>query len=169
MQPGSPSSRSPLPAAASRSARATPSPVAPVRTRVPAVLVWLRLARVFHRADHVLQEQLRGQGLSLAQFDVLAQAGRAEGQTQQELADSLLVTKGNVCQLLDRMQAAGLLERRPDGRVNRVFLTDAGRALYRALIPAHEALIAEQFSALSAEEQVHLLTLLRRVDHALRD
>src|SRR3712207_8018674 len=59
---------------------------------------------------------------SNAQFDVLAHVGAAEGITQQQLADSLLVTKGNIAQLLDRMQKRGLIERRPQGRINRLFL-----------------------------------------------
>jgi len=58
----------------------------------------------------------------------------AEGQSQQELADSLLVTKGNVCQLLGRMEADGLIRRDQEGRVNRVFLTDKGREPYPVIV-----------------------------------
>lgn len=138
------------------------------RRRGLAVLAWLRLARVFSKVDHASSEQFRGYNLSVAQFDVLAHVGAREGITQQELADALLVTKGNVCQLLDRMSDAGLLVRSQDGRTNRLFLTTAGRKLRDELVPAHEALIAEQLSALSSEEQVQLLGLLRTLDHSLR-
>ncbi len=133
-----------------------------------SVTLWLRFARVFHRIDRRLIAQLRGRDLSLAQFDVLAHVSADEGLTQQELADRLLVTKGNVCQLLDRMEQSGLLVRKQDGRANRVYLTDAGRRLVRDALPEHEALVASLFSALTDEERSHLRVLLRTLDHSLR-
>ena len=133
-----------------------------------SVTLWLRFARVFHRIDRRLIAQLRGRDLSLAQFDVLAHVSAGEGLTQQELADRLLVTKGNVCQLLDRMEQSDLLVRKQDGRANRVYLTDAGRRLVRDALPEHEALVASLFSALTDEERSHLRVLLRTLDHSLR-
>ena len=135
--------------------------------RRPSVLAWLRMLRVVQRVERDLAGQLKLWGLNNAQFDVLAQVGSDEGITQQELADSLLVTKGNVAQLLARMEKGGLIERRPQGRTNRLFLTEAGRRTFAAVIPAHEALIDERISALSAEEQKRLLELMRKLDHAL--
>lgn len=131
------------------------------------VATWLRLARVYHKIDHASEEQMRAWDLSLAQFDVLARVGASEGITQQQLADRLLVTKGNICQLLDRMEARGLLERHQQGRANRIFLTGAGQTLWHQVVPAHEALIGELMGALSAEEQAALLPLVRKLDHAL--
>ena len=142
-------------------------PIATLRSGRTPLLTWLRLARVFQKVEHTAVDQLRGYGLSLAQFDVLTQIHAREGLTQQELADALLVTKGNVCQLLGRMEQIGLLERRQDGRANRLALTSAGRALLAQALPAHQALIAEQLSALTPDEQVQLLGLLRTLDHAL--
>lgn len=103
----------------------------------------------------------------MAQFDVLAHVGADEGTTQQALADSLLVTKGNVCQLLDRMEQTGILERRQEGRTNRLFLKERGKSLFDSAVPEHEDTIAEMFSALTPAEQVQLLTLLRKLDRSL--
>jgi DNA-binding MarR family transcriptional regulator len=135
--------------------------------RSPAVAAWLRLARVYQKVDRGSVEEMRRWDVSLAQFDVLAHVGAAEGITQQELADALLVTKGNVCQLLDRMERGGLIQRRQEGRANRLFLTEAGRRLYDEAVPQHEARIARQLAALSPEEQRQLLALLRKVDRSL--
>ncbi|HEU5370056.1 MAG TPA: MarR family transcriptional regulator [Ktedonobacterales bacterium] len=131
------------------------------------MLAWMRLARVFQKVDRASAEHLRAWGLSIAQFDVIAQVGSAEGITQQELADKLLVTKGNICQLLDRLEQHGLIRRRQEGRVNHLFLTDAGQRLYQQTVPAQETFIAGQFAALAPEEQTQLLTILRKLDHAL--
>lgn len=132
-----------------------------------AVLDWLRLARVYQKLDRASIEHLRGFDLSLAQFDVLNHVGAAEGLTQQDLANSLLVTKGNVCQLLERIERAGLIERRPEGRANRIFLTPAGRQRLTEARPAQEALIERALAPLSPNEQRTLLDLLRKVDRAL--
>jgi DNA-binding MarR family transcriptional regulator len=135
--------------------------------RTPALLAWMRLARVFQKVDRLANESLRCRQLSPAQVDVLAKVGSSEGISQQELANALLVTKGNVCQLLDKMESSGLLQRRPDGRVNRLFLTDQGRQVHDDILPNHDAMLARQFEALSPNEQRALLRLLRQLDHQL--
>lgn len=130
-------------------------------------MAWVRLLRVEQRVARVLTEDLKRWDLNLAQFDTLTHVGAAEGIMQQELAESLLVTKGNVCQMLDRMERRGLISRRPDGRANRLFLTEEGRRLYREVVPSHEDLVAEQLSKLTPEEQRDLMRLLGKLDRSL--
>lgn len=134
--------------------------------RLP-VLAWIRLSRVYNRIGRATTETMRAWNLSGAQFDVIAQLGQAEGITQQELAERLLVTKGNICQLLDRLEQASLIERRRDGRANHLHLTYEGRALYETIVPAEEALLASQFAGLESCEQRQLLALLRKLDQSL--
>lgn len=137
------------------------------RIRQTAVLAWIRLARVFQKIDAASARMFRVHDLSTAQFDALAQIGVAGGITQQELAHSLLVTKGNVSQLLDRLEQQGIVTRRHVGRTNCLFLTERGQALFDAVVPQQEALVAELFAPLSPEEQSQLLALLRKLDHGL--
>lgn len=132
-----------------------------------SVITWLRLLRVFQKIDRISEVHLHTWGLSTAQFDILAQVGAAHGITQQELADSLMVTKGNISQMLDRMEKLGLLQRYQEKRSNNLILTAKGQALYERAVPAQEGLIDKQFSALSTEEVSQLLQLLRKLDHAL--
>jgi DNA-binding MarR family transcriptional regulator len=110
---------------------------------------------------------MRSLGLTVAQFDILAQVGSAHGITQQELADRLLVTKGNISQLIDRMEKLGLLRRYQEKRSNNLSLTEKGQELYDRIVPSQEDLVTTQFSALSAAEVDSLLRLLRKLDHAL--
>ena len=137
--------------------------------RTPAVLAWLRMARVFQKIERASNEHLRAWDMSIAQFDVIAQVGTAGGITQQELADRLLVTKGNICQLLERLERRGLIVRHQEGRANHLFLTEEGQRLYTEVVPAQERLIAEQFSALPTEEQYQLLATLRTLDRSLEE
>lgn len=131
------------------------------------MLAWIRLLRVAQKVERDLGLQLRRWGLNNPQFDVLAQVGAAEGLTQQELADHLLVTKGNVAQLVARLEGRGILERRPQGRTNRLYLTEEGRRLFERAVPAHEALVDERLSALTKEEQQTFHDLLRKLDRSL--
>ena len=133
-----------------------------------SVLAWIRLARVFQKLDRATVVHLRPWELNVAQFDVLAQVGSAHGITQQELADRLLVTKGNISQLIDRMEGRGLLKRCQEGRTNVLVLTEKGQQLYEETVPTQEQMIAEQFSSLTAEEAEQLLRILRKLDHSIR-
>ena len=79
------------------------------RPRAAGLLAWLRLVRVFQRVDRASTEQLRCR-LSLARpsWTCSPESARTKASRQQRLADALLVTKGNICQLLDKMQASYL-------------------------------------------------------------
>ena len=134
-----------------------------------AVAAWMRLARVYQKIDRRSAEAFRNEGLSTAQFDVLAQVGAAEGCSQQELADRLLVTKGNVSQLLDKMQKRGWIERRQDGRGrgNLLYLTPEGLRIRSAVVPAQEKRIARLFDGLTASERDQLSLLLRKLERSL--
>lgn len=138
------------------------------QTRRSTTVLWVRLARVFQKLDHLAVEQMRSQDLSLAQFDVLAQVGSHEGLTQQELADHLLVTKGNISQLVEKMEQRGLVHRSAQGRTMRLWLTQKGHTLYSSSIPSHEELLAHQFSILNPNERRQLRTLLTKLDHSLK-
>jgi DNA-binding MarR family transcriptional regulator len=137
------------------------------RLRQPAVLAWLRLARVFQKIDTRSERFFRAHGLNTAQFDILAQVGAATDITQQELAAALLVTKGNISQLLSKLEQTGLVARRQAGRTNCLSLTERGRALFQVVVPQQEALIAELLVPLSDDEQRELLRLLRKLDHGI--
>ena len=131
------------------------------------VKVWVTFARVYNRMECRLGQSLATHGLSVSQFDVLATLRHGEGITQQELAERLLVTKGNVVGLIDRVGAAGWVERRPDPddrRANRLYLTDAGRKLLAEVFPCHAADIRAAFGRFSEAELRQMHQLLERLD-----
>jgi DNA-binding MarR family transcriptional regulator len=131
-----------------------------------AMVLWIRIARIYGRHVRRATAQLEQWDLTLAQFDALVQIGAAEGLTQQQLAARLLVTQGNVTQLLDKLEGRGLIRRCREGRIKRLVLTDAGRRCYAELVPAQELLHAELFAALAPERQRQLMALLRALDRS---
>jgi DNA-binding MarR family transcriptional regulator len=133
-----------------------------------AVRTWVRLARVYGQLVRALAAQVREHGLTIAQFDVLTHVVRSEGLNQQELAAELLVTKGNVSHLVDRLETAGLIERRAGkGRTYHLYPTAAGRALREAIVPPHNALIAKLLASVPDDRLTTLHTTLRDLDRAL--
>ncbi len=123
--------------------------------------------RVFQKVNTHSERFFRSQGLSTAQFDVLAQIGATGGMTQQDLADALLVTKGNISQLLSKLEHEGLIKRHHEGRSNCLFLSEKGRELAGRVVPQQELLIAELLQPLTTDEQFELLRLLRKLDQQI--
>lgn len=138
-----------------------------VHLRNPAVRAWVRMLRLSQRVmQPALVEKMRGLGLNPAEFEILDHLASREGLTQQELADALLVTKGNMTYHLCRMAERGLVDRRPEGRKNRLYLTAEGRHLLEEALPEHESLIDERFSGLSVEEREQLADLLKKLERS---
>ena len=120
-----------------------------------ATRVWFRLLRLESRLAAAVGERLRAINLSVPQCDVLTTLTEAEGVSQQTLAQRLYVTKGNISGLLDRLETAGLVERRStaaDRRSYEIHLTPSGReAAMRAIAIQHE-LIAATFGRLAPQD-----------------
>ena len=102
-----------------------------------------RLHRLADRLDAELRPVFAEAGLSDGDFDVLASLRRAGAPyelTPGELGASTMVTSGAVTKRVDRLVAAGYVERRvcdDDARSRRVRLTDEGlRARRRPRRPA---------------------------------
>ena len=124
------------------------------------------MVRAYQRIVRRLEQALEDGGLSLSQFEVLAHVHFGGGITQSELAERLLVTKGNVCGLIDRLEIAGLVVRRSDPadrRANRLFLTAEGESLFAATLPTHLAIIEEMLGGLRGSELKALHDQLERL------
>jgi len=118
---------------------------------VDPLRVWFRFVRLQQRASAAIGAELRGIGLSIPQFDLLSTLTEREGSTQQELAERLYVTKGNVSGLVDRLVEAGLVERRAipgDRRSHALHLTERGKDLAERGIAAQKAYVSRTLGRL---------------------
>ncbi|KAB0266267.1 MarR family winged helix-turn-helix transcriptional regulator [Microvirga brassicacearum] len=126
---------------------------------VDPLRAWFRFIRLHRRATSAIAGVLKSIGLSIPQFDLLSTLTEREGLSQQELAERLYVTKGNVSGLLDRMVEAGLVERRTipgDRRSNALHLTPKGRALAEQGIAAQKAYVEATLGSLRTEDLMDL-------------
>jgi DNA-binding MarR family transcriptional regulator len=131
----------------------------------PRSLVHL-LAQVCHLNHGRAREHFRALGLYRGQPPVLDALSEQEGRTQSEIADYLHVAPATVTKMLQRMEHAGFVERRPDPadqRVSRVYLTDQGRAVHGRLRDAFATWSQETFVGLSERERDELWRMLAHI------
>ena len=125
------------------------------RRRALVVSAWIGVVRAHSVVYKHMERAFRAQGLTPPQFDVLATLHRAEGIAQQDLADRMLVTKGNVSAILRVMEGHGWVERRTDAsdaRSNLLFLTAASRRLFARVLRDHDRELLALLAPLADED-----------------
>lgn len=128
---------------------------------------------VMATADTFLRESqrlFRPLGLTGAQYNVLnVLADSADGMSQRELSDVLVVDRSNVTGMLDRMQKAGWVQRRDDPadrRVYRVTLTVSGRQLWERADAQYRAAVAQVTHGLSEKRIQETIAVLQSLEKA---
>ena len=110
-----------------------------------------------------------GGGIPPAQLQALAVLAGGD-MRMRELARRLGLATSTVTRLVDRLEAAGLAERRserPDRRSILVGLSRAGHEALRAVRHRARALLADVIAGLTPSEQGELLRLLTKLGEAL--
>jgi len=122
-----------------------------------------QICRLKHARVQALLETL---GLYEGQPSMLRTLWAEEGLTHTELGRRLRVQPATITKMLQRMQKAGFVERRPDPqdeRVSRVYLTEAGRAVQADVRGVWHTLEKEAFSDLTDEERALLRQFLLQI------
>ena len=117
----------------------------------------------------VLDRRLQAKGASLWNWVLLREATRASGASQRELADLMHIEPPTLVRHLDRLEADGYVERRPDPDDRRrllVFVTPAGRKRLAELQKVADHTDVELRSLLDDHEiEVLGATLMRIHEH----
>ncbi|MBM4457329.1 MAG: MarR family transcriptional regulator [Chloroflexi bacterium] len=124
-----------------------------------------QVCRLHYARAQVLLDEI---GLYRGQPPLLYILHEQQGLTHTELASHLQVTPATVTKMLQRLERAGFVQRRPDAadqRVSRVYLTDAGLAIQGQAATALRRLADETFAEFTLEERV----VLRRLMLQMRD
>ena len=123
----------------------TESPLGPC---TPHHGAWRSLAQTHAAVSGRLQDALTGADLPpLAWFEMLAAIAETGGKMKMgELAEALVISRGGLTKLVDRLVKAGLIER--------TFCTTDRRVSYATLLPAGSELLAEMVPVVNAELEV---------------
>jgi DNA-binding MarR family transcriptional regulator len=131
---------------------------------------FLNIARTNSLLQDAFERMLRPHGISITQYNVLRmlRGAEPEGLCRNEVRDRLLTRMPDVTRLLDRMEAAGLVNRErssADRRLVSTQLTAAGRKLVDSLDAAAEQehmVLLSHMSDGQLKKLVELLTLARK-------
>jgi len=125
---------------------------------------------LIHEIDRLVKKRFdrfaETTGMSRAQWHVLGQVYKRPGINQAALADIVGVEPITICRMVDRLEALGLVERKPDPndrRARLVHMTEAARPGLERMKAVAQALFTEALDGLSPEEEALLLSLLGRV------
>lgn len=124
------------------------------------------LIEFYERFSSWEQAVVRGTGITLQQMHTLEILGSCGELRMKELAEKMGVTTGSLTVLVDRLERARLVERRPnasDRRSIQVGLTPAGGRLFAEHHKLHARLSQELAGALAPEELEGFLEALRRL------
>jgi DNA-binding MarR family transcriptional regulator len=133
------------------------------------VAIVSRLERVRRVIDYELDATFAEYGLNGPDFAALVTLRRLdqpEGVSQRKLMAALRLTSGTVSIRVDRLFERGLVTRSPDLQDRRntlVALSEAGRALFERVAPAHLATEKRLLASLSSEQAEQLAALLRQL------
>jgi DNA-binding MarR family transcriptional regulator len=109
-------------------------------------------------------------GVTGSQWRVLLLLHRKPGMNQGQIAEHLEVEPITTCRMIDRMEQAGLVERRRDPldrRARLIFLTDAAAPLLEGLRNRGEMVASHSLRGFSDDDREQLLRLLDRVRNNL--
>jgi DNA-binding MarR family transcriptional regulator len=132
------------------------------------------LKRAYQAARHVLEAEMKGTGMTVAQMEVLKLVLAAPAELdQRELQTSLGVTSATLTRLLTSMERKQFIARAShptDGRGKTVSLTPKARRLFEKLTNTREAEFAARLlSGFTKAETAALTSLLSRIADNMRD
>ena len=137
--------------------------------QISGVHLWLILWKAFDAVREHAERHIESLGLCLSDFGVLEALLHKGPLTHRELGRKVLTSAGNMTDVVDKLEARGLVRRvrgTADRRQVRVELTDAGRAMIEHVFPRHAEDIARAMSGLDGAELRALGELLRRLGMA---
>ncbi len=134
------------------------------------------LGFVLHETARLLSKRFdhraKRLGLTRAQVKLLAYLVYHEGLNQARLADLLEIEPISLARLIDRMEQAGWVQRRPDPadrRAWQLYIAEKAKPVFTEMIEIGQEVRAEALIGISAAEHEMLMGLLMRVRRNLSE
>ena len=132
---------------------------------------WMELARFVTSRRLRSSAYSKGADLPVAQLQALNVLAGAEDLRMSELAERIGVAESTATRLVDRLETAGLVERRtspPDRRCVVAELTPAGRKMAVELDESRRQFLAELLAMLPAGDRRELIRLFAKLTGAIK-
>ncbi|MCI1882022.1 MAG: MarR family transcriptional regulator [Sporolactobacillus sp.] len=128
--------------------------------------LWYMLARTYQFRARDYGRFLKRWQLTIGQFELLRSVAGHSRISQKDLAAELLMTKGNITQLVVKMEKLGYIFREQQWKTKYLMLTEKGTTLYRTLEKERQHYFADAFGRLTKKQQKQLIKLLKRAAKA---
>jgi MarR family transcriptional regulator, 2-MHQ and catechol-resistance regulon repressor len=131
-----------------------------------ALKLYVVLSRAFRAVDRHSGAHIAQHDLSPGEFSIMEALFSKGPLLLGEVQRKVLVSSGGVTYLVDRLQAAGLVERREcaeDRRARYAALTPRGEALMERMFPFHVEVLERAVEGLSSKEKKVAIDLLRKL------
>lgn len=136
------------------------------RDQAQALKLYVVLSRAFNAVSRHAEADITSHGLSVGEFAIMEALYHKGPLLLGEVQRKILVSSGGVTYLVDRLEAAGLVERREcaeDRRARYAHLTRRGEQLMRRIFPGHAAVIEAALAGLTAAEKRQAIDLLKKL------
>jgi DNA-binding MarR family transcriptional regulator len=113
---------------------------------------------------------LEAYGLTVSRYYALVHIAADPGLSPSRLSDRMFCDKSNITRLLHGLEAAGYVERRAhesDRRLQRLYLSPAGRQLQEQVQAAHEAYTGRRLAGIDDRQMEQISALLAGLNHRL--
>ncbi|MEM8683936.1 MAG: MarR family transcriptional regulator [Pseudomonadota bacterium] len=128
---------------------------------------WFAVVEAYQTCNRRYSAMLREFDLTIPQYDVLSAIDKLGDQAQpKQIADEMLVTRGNVTGLLTRLQERRLIRTRQsqsDGRSFLCELTRRGETVLEDARAAAALFITEQLAPFDDSSKTEMLSTMRRM------
>jgi len=136
------------------------------RAEMRTLDTFIKLTRCTNSLFTRLSERNTLDDITPSQFAVLEALYHLGSLTQGEVSTKVLKSGSNMTTVIDNLERDGLVRRERDAkdrRVINVHLTEAGSGKVDAVLPKHVGALVEEFSVLSASEQLKLGELCKKL------
>ncbi len=136
--------------------------------------LWLRIVSCSQMVEQEIRTMLREKfDTTLPRFELMSALDRVpDGLNMGELSSWLMVTKGNVTGIAERLSEDGFIKRNPtptDRRSFCVTLTPRGKKLYKEMEAEYESLLDKLFTDVSLDDSDMFTGVLAKVKEVVED
>jgi DNA-binding MarR family transcriptional regulator len=129
---------------------------------------YLSVGRTWARLEHEMGEALKAYGVTPTQYNVLRilRGAGSQGLCRSEIMDRMIARVPDATRLLDRLEAAGLIDRARDAEDRRFVTTRITEEGHRLLSATEEPVMdlhRRQFAGVAARDMDQLVRVLEQV------
>lgn len=119
--------------------------------------LFFTVTRLKKIAAKIAEEELSPLGMSPTYIYILLGVKFKEGITQKELCEELHLKPSTITRLIDKLVIKGFVERRIEGKLSHIYLTEKGEEIQEE-IKKYRLKLHERYKELLGEEEYNFLT-----------